>query len=361
MRYLSIDILRTIAIVLMVMVHFMENLSGVTNWSPTGFGAPFFAFLSGVSYSLWLRGKDNKKRSQEEISKITIRRGLFLIGIGFILNFFVWLPEELFNWDVLTYIGSAILVLNWIRIAPPPIALIIAGFLCISSPIFQKAVGYEEYWTDGYFQVDLTWTDLAIGYLFTGYFPLVPWLALPIIGFTIGNYMLDSKQLRKVETNRVTMIGLGFIAISIVLVALHSYMPSALIFDPADAWRMFPPSLAYLAGTIGMTLFCLATLHRWLDHNERVNKANGIFTFTETMSRHSLTIYILHHVVHLWPLWIYGIWMGQEPTFYWGKAMSLQYSFPLVFVFVLLCYLFLRWMDRKGWHGVEYWMRRLCD
>lgn len=361
MRYLSIDILRTIAIILMVMVHFMENLSGVTNWSPTGFGAPFFAFLSGVSYSLWLRGKDNKRRSEEEISKITIRRGLFLIGIGFAFNFLVWFPEDLFNWDVLTYIGSAILVLNCIRRAPPPIALIIASFLCILSPIFQKAVGYEEYWADGYFQVDWTWTDLAIGYLFTGYFPLVPWLALPIIGFTIGNYMLDSQQLRRAETKKVAMVGLGFISTSVLLVALHAYVPSPLIFDPSDAWRMFPPSLAYLSGTIGMTLFCLATLHRWLDHNERLDKTNGIFTFTETMSRHSLTIYILHHVVHLWPLWIYGIWMGQEPTYYWGKAMSLQYSVPLVFVFVIFCYVFLRMMDRKGWHGVEYWMRRLCD
>jgi len=38
-RYVSIDILRTVAIVLMVVVHFMENLAGAT-WSPAGNGAP---------------------------------------------------------------------------------------------------------------------------------------------------------------------------------------------------------------------------------------------------------------------------------------------------------------------------------
>ena len=59
MRYSSIDILRTFAIFVMVLVHFGENLSGYT--SPfTGFGAPLFAFLSGVSYRLWMIGQESR-------------------------------------------------------------------------------------------------------------------------------------------------------------------------------------------------------------------------------------------------------------------------------------------------------------
>ena len=54
MRYSSIDILRASAIVVMVIVHFLENLSGVREWSPDGFGAPLFTFLTGMSYWLWL-------------------------------------------------------------------------------------------------------------------------------------------------------------------------------------------------------------------------------------------------------------------------------------------------------------------
>jgi hypothetical protein len=167
--------------------------------------------------------------------------------------------------------------------------------------------------------------------------------------------------LRQREVGIVSLIGCIFIGLSILLFWAHSYLPSQLVLDPNDAWRMFPPSLAYLAGTIGMTLLSLASLHYWLDHNSQISKSGGFFNFTETMSRHSLTIYVLHHLVHLWPLWLYGMWMGQEPTFYWGKAMPLYYSVPLVFIFVALCYYFLRWMDRTGRHGVEYWMRWLCD
>ena len=111
MRYVSIDILRTFAIVVMVFVHFAENLAGF-EFPGAGFGAPIFALLSGVGYRLWLEGRRARGASQEEISKVSIRRGLFVLGVGFLFNVLVWLPEDTFNWDVLTLIGAALLILN---------------------------------------------------------------------------------------------------------------------------------------------------------------------------------------------------------------------------------------------------------
>ena len=89
MRYSSIDILRTFAIFSMVIVHFVENLSG-SDFVPSGFGAPLFTFLSGVSYRLWLNSQEARGRSDADISKVTIRRGLFLFGVGFVFNV-LWL------------------------------------------------------------------------------------------------------------------------------------------------------------------------------------------------------------------------------------------------------------------------------
>ena len=117
MRFASIDVLRTFAIFVMVLVHFGENLSGYV--SPlTGFGAPLFAFLSAVSYYLWVQGQISRGKSQEEISKVSVRRGLFVIGIGFLFNIFVWLPEDTFNWDVLTFVGTALILLDGFRRVP---------------------------------------------------------------------------------------------------------------------------------------------------------------------------------------------------------------------------------------------------
>lgn len=361
MRYSSIDILRTIAIVLMVLVHFMENLAGKPAWNPAGFGAPFFAFLSGVSYSLWLQGRETKTKSEELISKITIRRGLFLIGLGFLFNILVWLPEDVFNWDVLTFIGSAILVLNFVRRLPPAVSVFIALLLCVFSPVLQKLADYDLYWTDGYFSGDFTLTDIFIGYFFTGYFPLFPWLALPLIGFTCGNYMLSNTQLRIVEVRNIAFIGTSLVLMSLLLQYFHSSLPAQFVVNPTIAWTMFPPSLSYLSGTIGMTLLSLATLHTFVDHKVQNNADNKWLSACGTLSRHSLTIYILHHLAHIWPMWVYALWEGQEPTYYWGKAMELYLAITLAFIFLGVCFIFLRWLDKTGRHGIEYWMRWLCD
>lgn len=105
-RYLSIDILRGVAILLMIQVHFVDNLSSreiASGWLydfSMLFGrvpAPLFAFVSGVSYGLWVRSQESRQRRDRDITRITLRRGLFLFVIGIVFNFCIWLPEETFN------------------------------------------------------------------------------------------------------------------------------------------------------------------------------------------------------------------------------------------------------------------------
>ena len=114
-RLASIDLLRTVAIVTMVLVHFTENLSGYT--PPfAGLGAPLFVFLSGVSYFLWSNALVARGQADSAIERISVRRGLFIFGAGFAFNLFVWLPEDIFNWDVLTFIGSALVLLAFMAL-----------------------------------------------------------------------------------------------------------------------------------------------------------------------------------------------------------------------------------------------------
>ena len=133
-RLASIDLLRTVAIVLMTLVHFVENLAGSYDiesgpfiganrywWMPTGFAAPLFTFLSGVSYRLWADAQASRGRDDEEISKISVRRGLFLILFGLLFNVLVWMPEDIFNWDILPLIGTAMLALDLARRTPPAV------------------------------------------------------------------------------------------------------------------------------------------------------------------------------------------------------------------------------------------------
>lgn len=79
----------------MVLVHFVENLSAHYDfsplgpvsreqlwWLPVGFAAPLFTLLTGVSYRSWIAAQKDRGVDDYIISKRTVRRGLFLIGIG---------------------------------------------------------------------------------------------------------------------------------------------------------------------------------------------------------------------------------------------------------------------------------------
>jgi uncharacterized membrane protein len=142
-RLASIDVLRAIAILLMIQVHFVENLSPREASSAALYDlsevlgmlpAPLFTFLVGLSLWLWLRRETGLGRSELELSKVVVRRGLFLSGAGLAFAVVIWLPEEVFDWDILTLLGASTL----------------------------------------------------IGFLLQGYFPLLPWVVFPLVGFATG-------------------------------------------------------------------------------------------------------------------------------------------------------------------------------
>ncbi|MCA8988855.1 MAG: DUF1624 domain-containing protein, partial [Planctomycetaceae bacterium] len=174
MRYLSIDVLRMMAIFVMVLVHFAENLAG-TILPIAGLGAPVFAFLSGCSYKLWLAGVERKQIPENEIFRISMRRGLFVFSVGLLFNVLVWFPEEIFNWDVLTFIGAALIFLNLTRRLPLQVLIAIAVVALLISPFLRAMADYNSYWQQLYFDPDMTLPDVVIGFLAVGYFPFFPW------------------------------------------------------------------------------------------------------------------------------------------------------------------------------------------
>ncbi len=359
MRYSSIDILRTLAIVVMVLVHFAENLSGI-HLPITGFGAPLFAFLSGLSYLLWVRGLETKGVSDEEISKSSIRRGLFVFGAGFAFNVFAWLPEDTFNWDVLTFIGTALLLLNGLRRLPLPIPILIAVLSVLISPLLRDLADYPAYWVNGYFECEWTLSEILIGFLATGYFPIFPWIAYSIAGLVTGTLMYRGEA--EANASRVPVIlGAVFMLFAGALLFVRESLPIPLAQHFLGGWHMFPASIEYVVATIGLALFSFGIVHQLVDRIPGTAKNQTWLDIAKTFSRYSLTIYVLHHLVHLWPLWIYGVMSGEDPTYYWKQAMPLSYSLALGVLFLVVCYFALRKIGPDRRLGIEGWMRWLCD
>lgn len=362
-RFPSIDVLRTIAIIVMVFVHFSENLAGYTP-DIAGFGAPLFVFLSGASYFLWSDAKLAGGSDAQDVSKISVRRGLFVFGAGFAFNVLVWLPEDVFNWDVLTFIGSALLVLNGLRRVPQPICVLIACMAVLISPVLQHMADYGAFWEQRHFDYDWTLSDVLTGFLVTGYFPIFPWIALSIAGYLCASRLFaragaDCDRVRR--TRDLGIIGLSLAAASVVLIMARPAMPDGVALRYFIGWDLYPPSTEYALGTIGMAILLFAVGHRFLDLQPAPSRLNGVLAIAESFSRYSLTIYVLHHIVHIWPLWMYGLAQTGDPTAFWEDAMPVGTACVLATLFLLACWLvFHKFGARRIW-GLERCMRWVCD
>lgn len=366
LRQPSIDILRSLAIVLMVVVHFVENLSGAYDpgggpmvgayrywWLPTGFAAPLFTFLSGVSYHLWLRAQQARGRSDDAISKATARRGLFLIGLGFAFNVLVWLPEDTFNWDILTLLGCALLLLDVARRMPAPALALACAAVVAASPALRAAADYASFWTRGYYDHDLTLPDVVLGFLVTGYFPVMPWIAFPLAGFLVAPALFPSPP--QAARAAPGVVGIALVAASAAALLARPFAPTSLT-SGAGGWTMFPATTPYLLGTLGVAILAVTILKRLVDQRTTV-----VSTWAGAVSRHSLSIYLLHHAIHVWPLWAWGAAVHDDATALWQRALPAAASLGLAVVFLAGAAVLFRWMDRHRVPSIEALMRWLCD
>lgn len=361
----SIDVLRAVAITLMVVVHFAENLAGWygeagnafagihrTWWLPTGFAAPTFTFLTGVSYRLWLDHQRRRGRGETAIAKGTVRRGLFLIGLGFAFNVLIWLPEDVFNWDILTLIGCGMLVLEVARRMPGAVVLFMAALTVVVAPVLRLVAGYPAYWTEGYFDYEFTLGDVTLGWLVTGYFPLFPWLSYPLVGYALAPQLVAGRRGPVLGSS-------GLVAAAAVLILTWPTLPPLVTSDATQAWTMFPASTAYVLGTLGGVVLALAGLHRLLDGDPP--RCRGLVAWATPLSRHSLSIYLAHHAVHVWPLWAIGLATSGEPTALWQVAMPIGWAMGLAAAFLVAATFICRWADRRRVPTAESLMRWICD
>jgi uncharacterized membrane protein len=368
-RLVSIDVLRATAIVLMTVVHFVENLAGSYDiesgpfiganrywWMPTGFAAPLFTFLSGVSYRLWADAQASRGRDTDDLSKITVRRGLFLILFGFLFNVLVWLPEDVFNWDILTLIGTAMLALDLARRTPPAVTAVACGLLVGLAPTLRAVADYRAFWAAGYYDYDFAVGDVVLGYLATGYFPVFPWLAMPLAGFLAAPLIYGDDE-RRGGASPVTA-GILLLAAAVATMAARPLVPTRLVTHDR-LWAMFPPTTAYVLGTIGGAILLASLLHRTLD--ARASGHGPLLRIAGAMSRHSLSLYVLHHVAHVWPLWLVGFVAAGDPQAFWQVATPASTAVAWAVAFLLIVAWLAERMDRPGVPSAESLLRWLCE
>jgi uncharacterized membrane protein len=276
-RIVSIDVLRGLVMALMALDHARDFFSAtgfnprdvtepalfLTRWI-THFCAPTFIFLAGLSAYLYGRA-----RRTGELSRFLLTRGLWLILLEFTLIQFAWTFEfgnfHDFGAGVIWAIGASMIALAaliWLpRWAIAAIAFaLIAGHNLFDSVRAEALGAAAPLWHVLHQPGNI---HLGGGVTVFIFYPLVPWMGVMAAGYLLGPLMQ-----RGAEERRRALILLGG-AVTLGFILLRA---ANLYGDPAP-WstqatplatllsflntEKYPPSLLYLAMTLGPALMLL--------------------------------------------------------------------------------------------------------
>jgi uncharacterized membrane protein len=279
-RILSIDIVRGLVMIIMALDHVRDlmhshaltsNPTNLATTTPaiflsrwiTHLCAPTFVFLSGVSIYL-----STKRKSIAETRSFLLTRGLWLIVLEFtIVNFSLWFDVRfrILAMQVIAAIGFGFIVLSFLLKASPRLIGIIALIIIFSHNLLQFVPPSENAFVtfvrNLFFTPGLTAVSNDFSFLFA--YPLIPWTAIMMLGFSFGTVFEKEASSR----NKIFLYtGLGALALFIFLRLLNVYG------DPAP-WKTeknalftffsflnvtkYPPSLIYTLLFLGFAIIAL--------------------------------------------------------------------------------------------------------
>lgn len=196
-RFIEIDILRAIAIVLMIIYHIFFDawflgLAPINlNWLPLvvmGRAAGWlFLTLVGVSLVLVQQKYMIQKKTQRALYTHLAIRGGYFFGLGLVISAITWLivPEYWIVFGVLHCIGLSILfslpfLAGKLPVEISAVVVLLLGFLVdeLHPPSFS-----------------LIWLGLTpIGFKSLDYFPLLPYFGLVLLGIVFGRKIYPQYQ-----------------------------------------------------------------------------------------------------------------------------------------------------------------------
>ncbi len=351
-RYAFIDILRGLAVFVMIEVHVVNalllpslrsgNFFRVLNFI-NGLVAPSFIFIAGFAFAISAQRKwDEYTRWNSRALWLQFRRLGLILLIGYLLHlpyysfrklvFDAPYPdwEKFFQADVLHCIASSLLFLQLaVLILKKPGRVYttagILGFICIFLAPLMGMVDVGRY------------IPLPIAAYFnnmhSSMFPWFPWAGYLLLGAVVGHGFVLSVQNDIVPNYMKKVVIVGSIAVAAGV--LFHFLPIN-IYPVYDFWRTSPE---FVFIRLGIVLIMLAGL--WM--GEHRHRYSGLFL--TKMGQESLMVYATHLVI------IYGSVLGEQSiassvgmTQGWGMAFGL--SGVLIIAMVALSYLW-GWLKKN--------------
>lgn len=286
-RLLSIDALRGLVILFMLLDHVRETFllhrqvsdpMTIDSTEPALFAsrtlahlcAPVFVLLTGLS--AWLYGQ--KYQGRRDVSAFLFKRGLFLIVLEFTLVNFAWtfqLPPSVIYMQVIWAIGVSMLalaVLVWLpRAVLIALALVIMGGHNVLDGLHvQASSALQIPWTILH---ERSWIDVGDSLRLRTTYPVLPWIGVIALGYGLGPWFAKGIQ-PTVRQWYLLLAGVGALVGFVVLRAANGYgeKPWQAYENGVQTLMSFfnitkyPPSLLFLALTLGIGLLLLLAFER---------------------------------------------------------------------------------------------------
>ena len=380
-RTTSIDLLRGLAMVVMALDHVRDFFASkpydptdldhttpalfFTRWI-THYCAPIFVFLAGTA--AWL---SKSKKTDAELTRFLATRGVWLVVLEVTANDFFWQFRNPFTFvvlQVLWALGISMIALAAVTRLPVKIIAAIGAILVMGHDALDHVHPFSTgpahvAWTmlhESNWDMPLFGTRVALVY------PIVPWCGVMMLGYAFGAFWLARSEMRARDTFRVGL------AITLFFVALRA---SNLYGDPRP-WEhrggigavlsflnceKYPPSLCYLAMTLGPALVMLAIFEA-----TRVGDANPLARMVVVYGRVPLFYYLIHvAVIHLVSNGIFWEQHHAWRTTFFGPN-RLDIGLPLAYVawmaIVAGLYFPSRWfmnVKASAWGKKQWWLSYL--
>ena len=209
-RFWEIDLLRGLAIIMMILFHFLYDLNffGIYKISLyTGYFLIYaytvgtiFLLLVGLSLALSYKRIKNNSTKKQVFTKYLLR-GLKIFGLGMVITFGTWiyLRNGFVVFGVLHCIGISILF------SYPFLKLrysnLILGIILILCGIILKNFTFDFYW--------LLWLGFTPSTFYTvDYYPILPWFGVILIGIFAGNILYPEYKrkfhLKDLSSSKIT-------------------------------------------------------------------------------------------------------------------------------------------------------------
>ncbi|MEO5729194.1 MAG: heparan-alpha-glucosaminide N-acetyltransferase domain-containing protein [Byssovorax sp.] len=280
-RWMAIDVLRGLVMVLMAIDHVRDFFSNV-HFDPTDLArttpalfvtrvithycAPVFCFLAGTgAYLSSKRGK-----SKRELSSFLVTRGLWLVVLELTLVRFGWTFDPAYHFtplQVIWALGWSMVVLALLVHLPVPL-IGLTGIVIIAGHNALDGFHAGGAWWWRVLHESFSRFEVAPGHVVQVIYPLVPWIGVMAVGYAAGALLETTPEARR---TRLFALGAGLTLAFVQLRAAGTYGDArAWSVEPRPLFTVFsfvsttkyPPSLLYLLMTLGPALFLLGAFER---------------------------------------------------------------------------------------------------